>query len=420
MIKHSKHKSSLSGKSWYRRGRKCLLNFQSGFTLVELLITMVVFVIVIAAGSQILTGLLTQFKQQSKIAETNIEGIVGLEILRRDVEHGGYGLAWDLNSATYCEAVNDSATDHDDTSYNDTNSDCSISNPPRALVSGDEDGVNESDVLVVKATNVAQNDASQKWTNLLTGNEVTEWTPSSERLVTSDRVIVLIPGDTKTLALNGVSFTTRYNAGSNPDSLVDANFAPTDPIESRLVYGVTPPASPVTAALRMPFNRADYYIKTPGTNFPKHCAAGTSVLYKATVNHADGNLTELPLLDCVADIQVAYGVDTDASLDDSVNCYTNSLPDVLATYNATNVRNRVREVRIYILAHEGQIDRAFTYSPPINPSSIRVGELAAGLSCGSCTGETVLGREFDLSGITDWLNYRWRVYTLVVKPNNLR
>ena len=62
---------------------------EAGFTLIELLITMVVFVLVIAAGSQIFTGLLTQFKQQSKIAETNIEGTVGLEILKQDIGHAG-------------------------------------------------------------------------------------------------------------------------------------------------------------------------------------------------------------------------------------------------------------------------------------------------------------------------------------------
>lgn len=69
---------------------------EEGFTLIELMITMVIFVLVIAGASSIFTGLLTQFKQQSKITETNIEGAVGLEILRRDLESAGYGLAWNV------------------------------------------------------------------------------------------------------------------------------------------------------------------------------------------------------------------------------------------------------------------------------------------------------------------------------------
>ncbi len=57
-----------------------------GFTLVELMITMIIFVLAIAAASQIFVGLLNQFKQHSNIAETNIEGIIGLEMLRADIQ----------------------------------------------------------------------------------------------------------------------------------------------------------------------------------------------------------------------------------------------------------------------------------------------------------------------------------------------
>ncbi len=397
------------------KGGRGGINSEEGFSLVELIITMAVFVLVIAAASGVFTGLLTQFKQQSKIAETNIEGIVGLEILRRDIEHAGYGLPWDLNGATYLEANNDAATAHDDTTYND-----STANLPRAILSGNGAGINGSDVLVVKAVNVATNEASSKWTHLFTGNTVTEWTPATERLETSDRVVVLRPGTTRTLVVNGGSFTTRYaENGAAADNLVDAGFAPPDNTETYVVYGVTLPASPVTTALRMPFNRADYYVRTPATNMPQRCAIDTGILYKATVNQGDGGLSELPLLDCVADMKVVFGLDTDATPDDVINCYVNNLADSLATVDAENIRNRVKEVRVYILAHEGQIDRAFTFTPPIPASSIRVGESSAVLPGGSCTGVTVLGQDFDLSGITNWQNYRWKVYTLVVKPNNL-
>jgi hypothetical protein len=182
------------------------------------------------------------------------------------------------------------------------------------------------------------------------------------------------------------------------------------------MYGVDPDTN-----LRMPFNRADYYIRTPGAaNFPDRCATGTRILYKATVNHDGGGLREFPLLDCVADMQVIYGIDTDATIDGTINCYANDPADALATIDAENIRNRIREVRVYLLAHEGQYDRTFAYNPPIPPSSFRVGEPSSSLSGGSCTGVAVLGRDFNLSGITNWQNYRWKLYTIVVKPNNLR
>ncbi|GFP20667.1 hypothetical protein HKBW3S03_02170, partial [Candidatus Hakubella thermalkaliphila] len=186
--------------------------------------------------------------------------------------------------------------------------------------------------------------------------------------------------------------------------------------------------------LRMPFNRANYYIWREGTTIaddkvPDRCAFGTGILRKAVIAHADGDRIALPLLDCVADMQVGFGVDTDPTPDGVPNCYVNNLADAI-TVNAENIRNRVREVRVYILVHEGQYDRDFTFNPPIRPSFIRVGEPSANLPGGICTVANVLGRDFNFNdpngdgnnvdAIQNWQNYRWKVYTLVVKPNNLR
>jgi prepilin-type N-terminal cleavage/methylation domain-containing protein len=377
-----------------------MIKKSAGFTLIELLIAMTVFVIVIAASSNIFTSLLTQFKQQTKIAETNIEGVIGLELLRRDIEHAGYGLPWNLGGETYNEAINDTNTAHNDTTYND-----STSTVPRSFVSGNGAGVSSSDILVIKAVNVAQSDASQKWTHLFRGNEVTEWSPAIERLNTSDRVIVLRPG-TRTLVVSGGSFTTRYDSSTSPDSLAAAGFSSVEN-EARIVYGVTNPASPVTTALRMPFNRADYYVRTPtAANMPDKCAAGTGILYKATVNHADGGLSEIPLLDCTVDLQVVYRRDTndDGTIDTSSND--------ISSLTAQQVREQIKDVRVYILAHEGQIDRNYTFSNYTGAATcstcIRVGESAT------------LGQDFDISAVTDSVNYRWKVYTLAAKPRNLR
>ena len=86
-----------------------------GFILVELMITMVVFVLVIAGAAGIFAGLFTQFKQQSKITESNIEGVVGLDTLRRDIEHAGYGLPWSFqNSISYSEAMRTPGSNYND------------------------------------------------------------------------------------------------------------------------------------------------------------------------------------------------------------------------------------------------------------------------------------------------------------------
>ena len=88
---------------------------QSGFTMVELLITMGIFVLAIAAISGVFIPLLSQFKQQSRAAETQIEGIVGLDILRRDINSAGFGLPWEIPSGvTYQEAANAPANTYND------------------------------------------------------------------------------------------------------------------------------------------------------------------------------------------------------------------------------------------------------------------------------------------------------------------
>lgn len=392
-----------------------------GFTLIELLITMVIFVLVIAAGSQIFTGLLTQFKQQSKIAETNIEGIVGLEMLRQDIEHSGYGLPWN-GLINYSEAT---ANPY---SLNDA-----PTNPPRAIVSmnnatfsSPNDIFDGSDYLVIKAVNIARNAASEKWT-VLKASPFTSpynprlWTPTlspplGEDFENTDRVIVLLMGaatssERRLIVDSTPKFYETYN------NITSSPWPPPNTTETHIVYGIN---TSTANTPRRPFNRADYMIRRPTTNMPSRCAQNTGILYKAIMDHdASGSYDYLPLLDCVADMQVVYGMDTDAAIDGAVNCYTNNLADVLATVDAPNIRDRVREVRVYILAHEGQIDRNFTFNPPIAPSSIRVGQPSAEVPGGSCSG-ILLGRDFNLSGIPDWQNYSWKVYTMVVKPNNLR
>jgi len=346
------------------------------------------------------------------MAETNIEGVVGLELLRVDIGHAGYGLPWNINGAAFIEAIDDASTAHNDALFNDNN------NPPRAIVSGDGVGIANSDVIVIKAINVAMNDTAQRWSYITSGSDPKPW--GTDDLVGGiDRVVVINPKASETslreLVVSGGAFSTTY---SSPFNL---NFSPPGALETYIIYGVD------TTALRMPFNRTDYSVST--TTVPLRCATGTGVLEKATINHATGgfNIPPMQILDCVADMQVAFGVDTTNPTDGTVDCYTNDLASgVLPAVDAENVRERVKEVRVYILAHEGQFDNFFNFNiaalnaavnPPIGCGTcFRVGEG----NPSNCTGlEPILGQDFDLSAITDWQNFRWKVYTLVVRSENL-
>lgn len=390
-----------------------MIKRQEGFTLVELLITMVIFVFTIAAASNIFVSLLTQFKQQSKIAETQIEGLVGLETLRRDIEQAGFGLPWvvptSVTTATYLEAAA-SATAPSPVLYNDA------PDPPRAIFSGNNiAGLRGSDYLVIKATSIANNDAAMRWTYVVatgSGNRIIQaWDPPRENMINNYRAIALIPTrgeNNQRILVTDVTDNTKYSIGfSDPFPAV---FSPITLNDLYLVYGVDPDTD-----LRMPFNRADYYIRRVAASTPARCAKGvaatnnTGVLVKSLINQADGvRGAGVPLLDCVADMQVFFRLDRngDGTAEEDTDVLTSATGTALT---AQQIRQQLKEVIVYILAHEGQKDTTFTYlctPPACNANKIAVGEPG-------------LENNYDMTLITEWQHYRWKIYRIVVKPNNL-
>ena len=63
----------------------------AAFTLVELMIAMAIVMLVLYAAINFFIISVRQYKVQTKITETNVEGILGLELLRKDLENMGSG-----------------------------------------------------------------------------------------------------------------------------------------------------------------------------------------------------------------------------------------------------------------------------------------------------------------------------------------
>jgi len=342
------------------------------------------------------TGIFWRTAQQSSIAETKIEIDVGLELLRSDLEHAGFGLPWQWQSTTninYTEPVPLAGASKD---------------IPRALSSADlSAGLNNSDYLVIRATNVIRGESGQKWgyVGRKTDHTIDVQSMSATVFDNSDQVIVIRPetgnGEHRQLMMDGAAYTTQ------PTLAAMANFAPdatpNDPDGERyLVYGVN------DAGIRRPFNRTDYFISA--ANVPTLCAPNTGVLVKVTANQADDNLSlPMPIVDCVADFQIIYYRDTNGDGGWDLRSDANGL----AGLSAEQIRDQVKAVRCYILTHEGGIDRHFIYAN----NAINVGEVAA-------DGVTLLanaGRSFNLTtNNPDWANYRWKIESLAVSPKNFK
>lgn len=392
--------SGYSDKSFCVRG---IIADSRGFSIVELLIVMIIFITVMMITSDAFKTIAHSTSRQSKSFETQISGIVGLEVLRADLEQAGFGLPWTFQNTPvgYDEAAV--------TTYNDA-----TTNPPRAIISGrnkDQFGsYTGSKYLSIKSTVIATNETAKKWTNVsVVGGTKTRtvWGDPRRDLAANDKVIVVKNNLTTTpptrelmVRTSGVYFTTFSNYTAQMTTSRDG--------ETYQVYGIAPAE---ISSLRMPFNRADYYLSIPTKtsggvtvrDMPASCAPNTGVLYKATINHGNGARNPMPLLDCVADMQIVYGLDTSES--GSVNFHTTDAPTT-----ASDQRAQIKELRVYILAQDGNKDLLYKYHSPI----VEVGESFDG-------GVTLTGRRFNLQTVIgdEYMNYRWKVYTIVVRPKNL-
>jgi len=379
-----------------RDDKTLLLRGRSGFSLVELLVYMGILVVLMALVMTSFTQTLRRGAQQSGIAETQIETGVGLGLLRADLEAAGFGLPW---------VVPDTFPYNEPDPSNIAINLNRIGTPPTALDSADNTAFNGSDRLVIRAANVVLGASVQKWGILGKDDSLNTVVQSAGPAFTGgDQVIALRPGnsnpDTKTAVFRSL-VTDGGGTFSFPATVAGlGGIVPSQDGEKLVLYGIG------TTAPTRPFNRTDYSITN--ANVPAHCAPGTGVLSKAMLNQANNTFNIQPVADCVADFQVVYFLDNGAGGLTPVNA--NQLPAAGAD-QAEQIRNQVKEVRCYILLHEGGIDRSYTHpSPNINVGAVNAAD------------GSLVGQQFTLNtriGAT-WANYRWKVVNVTVAPQNFQ
>jgi len=392
-----------------------------GYTLVELVVVILIFSVVMTLISVSFARIVTSSAQIVKSAETDIGGLIGLELLRCDLELAGFGLPWSLPSGTtYSEAGSGNLVKGCQPNCPGTapsNFNDAPGNPPRAYLVGDNAGFNGSDYLVLKGTALGMSAVSRSWSYLNYSSSSVVVKPSRTEVELTpgngDRVIVLRGGatasgePTRELVTDGPGsgFSLVFNLP------LPAKFRPGSQEERFQVYGVAP-ADSNGLPLAFPFNRSDYYLSLPDSGpISSNCAPGTGILYKTTLNQ-NGTLTKYPILDCVLDLQVVFGLDTSGS--GNVEYHASDL-SALGYTTAGDLRDHVREIRVYILAQQGRKDPGYLYPLTSPKTAIFLGDPSL---------DPALGRtwaEPDLTATVgpEWRNYHWKLYTIVVQPKNL-
>lgn len=431
----------------------------NGFTLVELVVAMAIFMVILMISASAFDNIMKISSRETKSAQSQIEGIVGLEILKSDLAAAGYGLPWSFQVTPdkdyYLEAdlgsdnpINGLSADNFNDAPPNKDEDTPEPAPPRAVVLGTvpntQDPIIEgsnsnpgSDYLVIKSVVAAFNNVVGKWSfvNYSTADvgylakTNTEGDLSENDIVVTHRNVYsgadkrqheLAMADEKSFFYK---LTTKNSSGFfvPPHEKYIPSTSYTDPngvkinSPSMVTYAIKPTlTSDATAKteLRMPFNRADYFVMRPNVSMSEKCNKGTGILYKAVIinqmDSAGGGRTLYPLLDCVGDMQVIF------DLQDETDSSKTLTADTLAGLDASAIRTRLKSIRVYLLVHEGAKDSTYSYSYSNADNVITVADEKTP-SLGRVFSESEMKRLFG----TDWKNYRWKVYSIVGTPHNL-
>ncbi len=373
----------------------------TGWTLIELLIAIAIFVVVIVIPFTMFIKTLRITTRQYEISKSSIEKLPVSEILRKDIETAGFGLPYEIGNRTYSE-ISDSVSFPLYSSFKPSTFNGSPSGIPKAI-DGNFDASSGYSYLVLRSSVFGLSKAANHWTYIYDDNgteKINIWNSNSisnyNNLADNDEVIIL-NANSREIVGNSLFYKITKNTSSsdlNPGdyglpNLLQGNY---------LIYGIKS-SSDVSA----PFNRVDYALYDEKNKNPL-CAQGTHTLGRILFNNnSKGNVTKFPILRCVADFEVWFGL----------NSSSNSIywTENLTSLTASEIRKYLKKVVVFILVQNGQVDSNYTFPK----SSVFIGDSSLGI------GKTFYFSKhgFPQVGLKSYKYYRWKLLEFVVKPMNL-
>lgn len=351
-----------------------------GFTILEMLIAMAIFSVLMSAIFAVYSTQLKHTSREYRIAESEVEVGIAKGIIERDLSLGGYGLADDYSDAT-------------------------LPNGPFSPMSFKATDANP-DTLTLMGTALGLNSRyAQGWSYLDTTAPTFGLFSSAgsghdvrEELGTDVRAVIIEPSTKKLMTEGGKWLFRVQRTNATPADRITTVNAPaplTNKTVGNIVYGLY---SSTLLEATQPYYAVRYYL---GGTSPSNCAPNTLSLLRAEDKTTETPAGGDPLLACVLDMEVAFGLDTNN--DNSIDFWDNGGTQA-ALYDSKTLNSRLKQVRVYLLLQVGNLDTGYTA-----PSPIWVGEQTLGAGTGRSVALT-----------SSQQNYRWKVLTLNVTPRNVR
>ncbi len=353
------HLQNLSGKVGMRRG----------FTLVELLVTFFIVSVALTIAYVAYINIVKGFKKQSKLTETQIEAEVGIELMRLDIEHIGYGIGEDQDALPLEQLT---------------------------VASGDPLYPNKLQ-LVLRSVMNNTNQATVGWALVDCSGGFLQVAGDSINNGTS---VVYLGAGNRIFVANG-SFGVCPGSG----------FYVAFPYDDTVASGCgTDPGDQYCNEIS--------YILSANQNLAT-CHPGTRNLLRRV-----GAGAGFPLLNCVADWLVTYDIDRNG--DGAVDVYDGEFNSATTSndldlnddgvVSADEVRIGLKKVNVYILVQEGRRDPDYTFR---NAVACATSSSGMAVASGACVRIDTGAGTADLGLPVDFANYRWKVIKLFVKPLNL-
>ena len=366
-------------------------NFKKAFTLVELLVALVLFLIIGSVVFWIVIKILQSITSTAGEAKQTTSIELNTDWLVFDLKHAGYGISTTEPSLvlSFCNG-----------SASSTNDACQIAD--------DIGAVGGKALLLKETTNIADTGCSRDDPDfgfgfvLWNGTSVVYQETPCDVCGTYKNQIKCVWLTTNRL-YNGTNICCQ---GTAPTPLVgypiDTDSACNDYLSNKACCSDQNCTGIV------------WYLKETSSYTPiNNCMNGTYVLYRTTTSSSGGFQSAKPVADCIADWTIWFGLDVDG--DGKVDTWVNEIPNSYISANQ-NLKQELKIAKVYFLIQT-------SYTPQADYDFCKVSANDCDNTCGK--GYILADKLVDANGTVhnvclkhpsdpNWIHYRWKIVTVPV------